>query len=342
MAVFNWQRFLDDHRIPYTMGGKNVTRGNIGLQCPFCGSADPSQHMGINPANGKWNCWRDRTHRGRKPHRLIQRLLGCSYDRAAQIVGSGVRADPNSFSERAARFRALQQHERVASEGYASIPMPDKFKHINLSDRTARFADYLTNVRGFERSSIKALIDYYDLRGCTYGGWKARLIVPITMNEKLVNWQGRSIYQEAEVRYRSLSTNPEHKVDDDDPVAAVNIKDCLFPFDPVYNGGKVLYIVEGSMDSLKVDFYGKEVGVRATCIFSLDIREEQGYLLRELSEGFDRTILMLDEGAYAQGMRLKRMLPGVIDKVRRVPFKSEDPGELTPDQVVSLRNFELA
>ena len=70
--------FLDHNRIPYRTNGPNCAKGHVVIKCPFCGDEDPSEHLGIQLSTGYWGCWRNSSHRGRRPHRLIMRLLGCN------------------------------------------------------------------------------------------------------------------------------------------------------------------------------------------------------------------------------------------------------------------------
>jgi len=83
---FDFKAFCDAKNIPYVTSGKNVSIGNFNIQCPFCGHADPSEHMGIEVATGYWGCWRESKHRGKSPQRLIMRLLHIGFDQANEIV----------------------------------------------------------------------------------------------------------------------------------------------------------------------------------------------------------------------------------------------------------------
>src|SRR3990167_1829573 len=118
----DWPSFLKDHNIPFATEGKSVTRGNIAIKCPWCGDDDPSQHLGIHLQHGYWNCWRNQNHRGRKPHRLIMRLIGCDYEAAEDIVVGG--RGLSGFDAMAQAFRNnLQAEPRSVSSSVLRLPV---------------------------------------------------------------------------------------------------------------------------------------------------------------------------------------------------------------------------
>ena len=47
---------LRDLNIFFMDHGKNVTKGWVNVNCPFC--HDPSWHLGINLSNNKISCWK--------------------------------------------------------------------------------------------------------------------------------------------------------------------------------------------------------------------------------------------------------------------------------------------
>jgi hypothetical protein len=68
MRPLDWRQLLTDNRVPFIERGPNVKRGEINIRCPFCGSADPSYHMGLNLDSGWWSCWRNKDqHSGKSP-----------------------------------------------------------------------------------------------------------------------------------------------------------------------------------------------------------------------------------------------------------------------------------
>ena len=59
----NIVEILKAYNIPYALTGKNVSKGYIGLNCPFCDD-DDNFHLGINPEKNFFACWRNNEHRG--------------------------------------------------------------------------------------------------------------------------------------------------------------------------------------------------------------------------------------------------------------------------------------
>jgi len=95
---FDVVAFLQRHSIRYVTDGANTRRGEVSINCPWCArtsSPDPSEHLGIRRDGSVYACWRDRRHSGRKIAKLVAVLIGCSIQRACEIVGTS----PRSISE---------------------------------------------------------------------------------------------------------------------------------------------------------------------------------------------------------------------------------------------------
>ena len=86
MRKVNIQKLFDTHGVPYVSQGKNVKKGHINVACPFCGD-DPSFHLGINTDTLAWSCWRNSSHRGNYPHKLVKKLLNWSWPRVQEMFG---------------------------------------------------------------------------------------------------------------------------------------------------------------------------------------------------------------------------------------------------------------
>lgn len=327
---FDVRAFLERTGIEYITHGPNVGRDNINCQCPFCGSADPSQHMGIQlspPYN--WGCWRDTDHRGKKLHRLIMALARCSYAEAKVILGddgpgvldttvwNGMALDPDSMWD-----------EEVEEEVAKELPMPEEFRWLdNGQSSSYRFVDYLMG-RGFLEKDLKELCDLYELRYAISGDYVDRMIMPVYMGEKLVSWTGRSIQKDAFIRYKS--TPKEESI--------INIYDCLYMFDSLMqSGGDILFVVEGPLDAIKVDFFARKKNCRATCLFSKSLSDEQKFYLREASARFSKVVLLLDPEELGDTLRMERelaFLPNI--DYTTCPDGAEDPGDMTARQVFAL------
>ena len=334
---FNFQTFFDRRGIEYVESGPNVASGNINIQCPFCGAADPSHHMGVNLQTSVWGCWRNKKHRGRQPQRLIMRLLRCDYDQANTIVGEAPRAELSKFESAISKLKETGGN----SAPPLSLSLLAEFTPITWENLGRRFANYLVRKRGFRGQDIADLSAYYNLQYSLMGFWANRIIMPVYMEQGLVTWTARAIEPNAYLRYDTLTTKPDKAAEQGNPVAAMNIKHTLYNYADLLKDnrrGKMLFVHEGPMDALKTDFYGYPLAVRATCLFSMDVTEEQRLLLGVLAQHYEHKFLLLDTKAMADGSYL-RTLEGISQfgfKKGRMPDGFKDPGELKPNDVRAL------
>jgi hypothetical protein len=329
VRAFDWPKLLQQQGIPYIERGANVKRGEINIRCPFCGSADPSFHLGLNLETGWYSCWRNRAgHSGKSPLRLLMRLLHCSYQKARELAGLGDDyVDPEGFTAAAARIMGRDKIEGRPEQIKREFLQFDRhFVRID-EDRVAtrRAWNYLYQ-RGFEAEDVDRLVDLYQLKTARDGHYAARVILPYIENGKLVAWTGRAI-GDAVIRYKDLPRD----------LCIVPPKETLFNFDATLEGGKVLVIVEGPFDALKLDFYGREFGVRAVALSTNSITTQQVNLIHEIADRFPAIMMMMDNASSAgvvDSMRMKQELAG-LDGLQsaRVPFKRKDAGELSRREV---------
>lgn len=335
MRAFDWREFFDEQRIPYVERGANVSRGEINIRCPFCGSADPSHHMGLNLETGWWSCWRNRSqHSGKSPLRLIMKLLGVPYGQAREIAGLGDDyVDPEGFDSVAARILG-----RIKTDGPAPIAERrfltlDEFKPITEAVRTRRHWNYLYRDRGFSGTNrgiedVDALVKQYRLCAAPQSSkhWADRIIIPYYYEKKLVTWTGRALGSSTR-RYRDLETD----------LSLMAPKETLFNHDVMIGGGRVLLVQEGPFDALKVDFYGQHYGVRSVGLSTNSISEDQAHLLKLAETTFERTIVVMDsktDFGLVDSMRLRQQIQFISNVgIESVPFGAGDGGALTPDQV---------
>lgn len=325
MRAFDWRAFLTEHRVPYVERGANVKRGEINIRCPFCGSADPSHHMGLRLDTGEWSCWRNkRMHSGKSPVRLIAQLLRVPYWRARRLAGlEDVALDPDGFDAVAARIlgrTADAQPEHVRRE---FLRFPSEFK--DLHDSPPRFYEYLRHTRSFGTVGTRDAIDWFNLRYAVRGTYRDRIILPYYVDGHLVAWTARAIAQ-AEIRYRDL--------DRDD--CLVPIKETLFNLDARMDGGRALVVVEGPLDALKIDVFGRGAGVRAVALSTNSVSDAQVYLLEDMAQEFDKVFVMLDtasELGVVDSMRMRADLRAITNaSIIPTPYGLKDAAEMSPRQ----------
>ena len=313
----NWIDLLDDNHIDYVTRGPNTKRGEVSVQCPWCGQDDPSHHLGISIDREAWGCHRNPSHRGKGPIRLVQALLGCSQAQARLVVAQYGAADPETLDDALKALEGTSDHYKPVEAPPENLHFPLEFRNIKAHGTSRRFYEYLRH-RGFHEPS--ALIQQHKLKCCSVGRWKDRIIIPIYHDTKLVAWTGRAIQKNLEAP-RYLSTSQA-------------IKTTIFNYDELLTGGDTLIVTEGPFDALKVDFYGAKLGARATCVFGTSITIDQISLIRKVSRKFNRTVLLLDKDAVEVSFTTMDWLPHAT--MGTLPVGVSDPGDLLGIEVEQL------
>ena len=323
---FDVIKFLDRHNIYYVSRGSDVSRNSVGLACPFCakeGRPDPGTHLGLSTLKNKpvFNCWKNSTHKGHIT-KLIQILLNCDYRKAAEIYGEespGINTD--SFDSILQNSDSLWDKPKAKIKRLKLLP---EYKAINGEGYKRHFVNYLSK-RGF--TDLDYLHKAYGIGYVTEGFYSDRIIFPVRINNKLVTWTGRAITAAA-IKYRSLSA--------EDSLEA--IKNTLWNYDSLLKSrSKTLVICEGPFDSLKVDYYGKQHGVRATCLFGKTISEKQMQLVHKLAKNFKEIVILLDPEEEHGTMVVEEELAFLKRvSVAKIPPGVGDPGELTNEHIKEM------
>jgi hypothetical protein len=308
----DWVRLLDDSNIEHVSRGPNTKRGEISVRCPFCGEDDPSHHLGINLEADKWGCLRNAEHRGNNPDRLVAALLGCNMPRARIIIKQYNKADPSDLDH---VLEALGEEIPAAKAEPEVYPL---VRQIRYRGATQRFWNYLKH-RGFG-DDVRELVWRYGLQACLTGRFKDRIIIPFRRNGKVIAWTGRAIADPVNApRYLSSGA----------------VKSTVFNEDVLIRGGHLLFIVEGPFDALKLDYYAGN-RARATCTFGTVLSLDQIAILRQGLKNFSRVVLLFDRDAFGQAFAAMDwlMAPNVV--VGSLPPGAEDPGGLSPQQIITL------
>jgi hypothetical protein len=324
--MFDWQTFVEHHNIPYIEQGPHTAKGNIYVQCIFCGDADSSYHMGLDLKRGYWGCWRNSRHRGKRPAYLVARLLSITLSEA--IVLTGGRSIANNFASQIAELVGEgAEPEPVAA---TKVKIPPYFKYAYNSP-VARL--YLRD-RGFRDEAIPGLCQEYDLRFTIVGEFSYRVLFMLYDYEGLATWTGRSIGDD-QLRYRTMSTNPEKATREG--LARRPITELVFNEVELLANEKqhMLIVCEGPFDAMKLDWYGYDFGMRATCLFGLNMSTTQIATLAEASSLFKHRYLCLDRETTAQGLDLAaRLAPLGFKNLTMKQHK--DPGQLSGAEIMAL------
>jgi hypothetical protein len=336
--AFDWQKFLDTYRIEYVSSGPNIGRNNAGVKCPFCGD-DPSFHLGISLDGKGFHCWREPSrgaHSGRSPHKLVMRLLGCSFTQAQAIVGDQDRkvvANDTTFDTDIKRRMALA-HNQTSHRSVGRLEFLPEFKKIRDEGlRGDLFYSYLIE-RGYNEKQTAWLIERFDLRCALIGKFAYRVIIPVFMDGKLVNWTGRAVTTDT-LRYKTLSHDMEVSRKADLPPAPMNVKDCLFDYDNLKNGGDILVLTEGPFDAMRITFFGEKYGIMGTCLFGKGVSKQQKDLLYRLLPLYDHVHTFFDTDVGLASTF--SWFPDDMGIVRRdLPKNVKDPAELQRKQFTRL------
>ncbi len=325
MFRFDWLSFIKAHKIPYVTSGPNTAKNHISIKCCWCGNDDPSEHLGLslNENAPAWGCLRNQKHRGQNVMFLVQKLLNCSKAIAAQEVAR--------FSGGPMKPALSEVNEPIIQPG--DLILPTYFKPVTQGPgNTNLFWQYLEG-RGFMAGHIQELVNRYRLHCCMIGEWNMRLLIPLFFEGRLMSWTGRSIHKDEGLRYKTLSREAGHGYK-----AKMRSADLLFDYDNLELGGKALFICEGPFDAMKVGFYAAKANMRATCLFTNGISENQMILLAKLRDKYEQFIVLLDPDAQTQSMHIAGELAALLPRVRRVTLEAgfKDPGDLPMQGVIHL------
>lgn len=178
--MFNAIEWLNDSGIPYSLSGKNISQGWIGISCPYCG--DRSTHGGISPSGTSFSCFRC----GRKGSiaDLIKEIENCSKSNAIKILNkfSSVLYTPDYFTKSRA--------SKVEWPPSDALDTPFEAQKQYIIDRGYDF-DHIVNNYGIK------------FGGYT-GQFKYRILIPVIFQGRVVSYIGRDIGGQAHLKYKNL------------------------------------------------------------------------------------------------------------------------------------------
>lgn len=324
------KQFLDLHGIEYVESGGSVSKGNVNINCPWCGAAVSKFRMGINLTTNWYGCWRNAEHRGKYIERLIVALIGCSWEEAKRIVG---RKDDSykpdiSALERIATGELVEPEERVRSHCLRGMLLDSEFRTFGDYPRAEEgFLSYLQS--RFKDRTAQA-IRRFGLKYAIQGEFRDRIIIPVTLHGVTVTWTSRSIDKYSTLRYRALAGER----------SSVNIDHTLFNYDAAMDtGGDLLLITEGPFDCMWTDMVAKEFNCRSVALHNMTLDGNQLFLLSELAERFNRVLPLLDSGELVSFYQLCGRLSFLGESIiiqDAVPLDVKDPAELSEKQIGTI------
>lgn len=199
-------QFLNDYSIPYQTRGKNLSRGRLGVNCPYCG--DTGYHAAFTPEGKVYYCWKCAWHPTDKTLQILSGLTSYeykniigSYDGTDSLLSSLNKKIPNATALELSGSPGLLPHDRAYLKKRKFDP------------------DYL-----MEKYKIRS--------GGLAGDWAWRIIIPIFYKGQLVSWQGRTTTND-DIRYKTLAI--EKSIMDAKSVL-FNVDDCKHDY---------VFVVEG-------------------------------------------------------------------------------------------------
>ena len=329
----DWPQFLSANGIQFVERGRNVSRGNIAIPCPFCAGADPSEHLNVSLSGRGFYCLRNRAHSGGEA-RLVQALLKCSYEQARAVVGGG----PALADDWHSRVMALAapSWERPPP---ARLKWPAEFRQLDKRMTARPFWRYLLD-RDYTPVQIGKLWQRWDMAYCAKGPFHGRIIFPVYFEGRLVTWTGRAISSRATLRYKSLSPDFEKAAEEGTQQALGPISDYLLWWDYLLDcDADTIVLCEGPFDALRLMTLGWTRGVVATCFFTAQPSAAQIDLLHELLPRYRRRFLLLDRNTWATATRVVTDLSALGVERLDLPSGVKDPGELDIAGFTDLLDF---
>jgi len=304
--LIDWPELLAQHRIPFVTSGPNVNRGFVAIACPFCGAADPSQHMTLKLGGRTWACWRNREHRGTDRARLLAAVLRCSYSEARELSGETTAAPEDLLGQ----VQALLSP--AAPQPDPAIAPPEDWRPLDDRPSARHFVAYLER-RGFARPVVRQLTEQYGLRYCCNGRLAGRIVFPVEENGTLRGYTGRTIHASQRLRYLSEGRLTRH---------------LLWQDQLATSRAPILALCEGPFDALKLAVLGGG-RIAATCCFTATPSGEQIARLYRLAGRFRYRILLLDQGAVPAMLTSLDRLNLLGFQAATLPPGRKDPGDLT-------------
>lgn len=296
LNTFDGLKFFRDYNIDHvTSGNAHCTAGWVQIHCPFCiGSRD--YHLGMHIDTGAFSCWRCGKH---KQIEVVEALLSVDFNEAKRIIRE---------------YRNLSSETLLRPYGDQKFVI-NKPKICQLPEGTGvmqqRHRKYL-ETRKFDAEMLEQV---WGLKGTgIIGRYKHRVIIPITLKQEVVSYQGRDITGQSALKYKACAIKDE----------VVHHKDILYGIDFVKNRRAV--IVEGVADAWRL-------GKGACCTFGTSYTTTQvNFICDRLDEVFVLYDGLADDAnAFGKAKKLTNILSMRGLKVELLELDEGDPAEMKQD-----------
>ena len=303
------KELLDDYDVEYWTEGKNVSKGWINVQCPFCD--DESNHLGLSVTDLTASCWKC----GKKNIiNVIKTVCDISYKEAKGLFDN---LESSEIEYRKTKSDGLRIDTKVFENNFVMIP-EGATKILPKLHR-----DYLRK----RRFNYRLIQRKYKIQAVyTTGDYSFRIIIPIYKNNQLVSFTSRDVTKYADLRYRHASQEE----------CILRPKDLIYGYDDIEKGGDAI-LVEGVFDKWRL-------GKKAICGFGTHLSGKQivelnSMRLRNLFIFYDQ-----DPGGQSSAKLASKMLAPLVRSIEiiKIPKFKGDPADLSKEKAeLIMRSLDL-
>ena len=307
VAKWNLFGFLDEHNIDYSLDGKNIGVGFIGVRpCPFCG--DSRNHYGIHAERKYGSCFICKGFAG--PLKLVCMYGHMDIQSAFEyLVNSS--EDERDVEQKVKDIIYGIEHKEKEYVPLKKDPIPES-KPITIVDLKNNI--YLK--RFFNKRKLHLWhVERYGLRlAGTDLLWTVRL-------------KGKDVsYQRRNVLYKRYHT-------------PTNLQYYIYGQDDIISG-KPLIIVEGFLDYTRIDSfircrYPGKISVTTGMLKSIS----QHQINRIIRSKPSNIIVMFDNDSWFDYWRVRNVMPFNVNYI--ILPKNTDPNELTWSQLENIFKKEI-
>lgn len=300
---FNIISFLEDNDVYFRLSGKNVGRGWVGFQCPFCEGS--GEHGGVHLGHKYFSCWQ--CAESAQPPKLIKQILNCSWAKAYEVL--------NKYSDRETAMSSWAT-PKVKGNSLRPVHLP-----ALTGPLTGPGGHYLSS-RGFNPESIEA--KYGVKESGPLGDYKFRLIIPIYFNKELVSFTSRDYTGKGEPKYKA------QPIDE----AMIPSKNCLYNIDTVKDD---LIIVEGPADVWRMGDGAVALFGTSCSLAQQEILFRWWTHTTKKSKRKKKAIILLDPETSVATDKLYYTLASFIRNIKIVDLSGKDPADLTQQEAMNLK-----
>lgn len=299
-VFFDAKAYLEDKNIYVRTEGKNISKGWIGIDCPYCQGT--GQHFGINEVNKTCSCFQC----GTKTHmfEVIKLLEQCNNRRVFEII--------EEYSDYTGEIKYIER--KKADE--VLLPSGIEWKISGIA------AKYLEE-RNFDPEKIQKQYNIGMTRKPSMlekakqvQYFTNRIIIPMMQENKLVTYTGRDYLYTKDPKY----LNPL--------VEAVKVPTSSMVYNINNIKNKKAIILEGVTDVWRM-------GKGTISLQGITWTEYQIWLITRLK--LSRAVILFDKGAERQARKLARRLSLHIDEVFYTNIKDGDPAELSEQEARKIK-----